>query len=89
MSYAFSGKGTIYFAIVDPVQANITVKARGNFSALETKEIIEKVEERFLKVEGIIILNIGTILEKMCSTIFTTSCKRSKFIYRKFEKVRK
>ena len=25
MSYSFSGKGTIYFAIVDPVQANITL----------------------------------------------------------------
>ena len=62
MSYAFSGKGTIYFAIVDPVQANITVKARGNFSALETKEIIEQVEERFLKVEGIknVYLRSGT-----------------------------
>ncbi len=62
MSYAFSGKGTIYFAIVDPVQANITVKARGNFSALETKEIIEQVEERFLEVEGIknVYLRSGT-----------------------------
>ncbi len=62
MSYIFSGKGTIYFAIVDPVQANITVKARGNFSSLESKEIIEQVEERFLKVEGIknIYLRSGT-----------------------------
>tara|TARA_B100000073_G_scaffold274289_1_gene234240 strand:- start:904 stop:4008 length:3105 start_codon:yes stop_codon:yes gene_type:complete len=53
MTYTFSGKGTLYFAIVDPVQANITVKARGNFSSLEAKEIIEQVEERFLGVEGI------------------------------------
>ena len=53
MSYSFSGKGTIYFAIVDPVQANITIKARGNFSALEAKEIVEQVEERFFKIEGI------------------------------------
>ena len=45
--------GTIYFAIVDPIQANVTIKARGNFSALETKEIIEQVEERFMEVEGI------------------------------------
>ena len=41
MSYSISGMGTIYFAIVDPIQANVTIKARGNFSALETKEIIE------------------------------------------------
>jgi multidrug efflux pump len=62
MSYGYSGKGTVYFAIVDPVQANITVKARGNFSALETKKIIEQVEERFLKVEGIknVYLRSGT-----------------------------
>ena len=62
MSYSISGMGTIYFAIVDPIQANITVKARGNFSALETKEIIEQVEERFLKVEGIknVYLRSGT-----------------------------
>jgi len=62
MSYSISGMGTIYFAIVDPVQANITVKARGNFSALETKEIIEQVEERFLEVEGIknVYLRSGT-----------------------------
>ncbi len=53
MTYTYSGKGTLYFAIVDPVQANITVKARGNFSSLEAKEIIEQVEERFLEVEGI------------------------------------
>ena len=62
MSYSISGMGTIYFAIVDPIQANITVKARGNLSALETKEIIEQVEERFLKVEGIknVYLRSGT-----------------------------
>ena len=62
MSYGYSGKGTVYFAIVDPVQANITVKARGNFSALETKKIIEQVEERFLRVEGIknVYLRSGT-----------------------------
>ena len=53
MSYSISGMGTIYFAIVDPIEANVTIKARGNFSALETKEIIEDVEEKFLEVEGI------------------------------------
>ena len=62
MSYSISGMGTIYFAIVDPIQANITIKARGNLSALETKEIIEQVEERFLEVEGIknVYLRSGT-----------------------------
>jgi multidrug efflux pump len=45
MSYAYFGKGTIYFALVDPVEANVTIKARGNYSALETKEIVQQVEE--------------------------------------------
>jgi len=62
MSYSYFGKGTIYFALVDPVQAEVTIKARGNYSALETKEIVEKVEERFLAVEGLssVYLRAGT-----------------------------
>ena len=62
LSYSISGMGTIYFAIVDPIQANVTVKARGNFSALETKKIIEEVESRFLEVQGIknVYLRSGT-----------------------------
>ena len=53
MSYTYFGKGTIYFALVDPVEANVTIKARGNYSALETKKIVEQVEERFLKIPGL------------------------------------
>ena len=61
-SYSYFGEGTIYFALVDPVQAEVTIKARGNYSALETKEIVEKVEERFLAVEGLssVYLRAGT-----------------------------
>ena len=50
-TYTFYGKGTVYFAIVDPVKAEITVRGRGNFSALESKKIIEEVEERLLQIE--------------------------------------
>jgi multidrug efflux pump len=53
MSYTYFGKGTIYFALVDPVEANVTIKARGNYSALETKDIVEEVEERFLQIPGL------------------------------------
>ena len=62
MSYSYFGKGTIYFALVDPVQAEIQIKARGNYSALETKKIVELVEERFLAVEGLssVYLRAGT-----------------------------
>ncbi len=50
-TYNFYGKGTVYFAIVDPVKAQITIRGRGNFSALESKQIIEDVEERLLKID--------------------------------------
>ena len=50
-TYTFYGKGTVYFAIVDPVKAEITVRGRGNFSALESKKIIEEVEERLLQID--------------------------------------
>ena len=47
MSYAFSGKGTIYFAIVDPVQANITVKARGTFLPSKQKKLLNRLKSVF------------------------------------------
>ena len=50
-TYNFYGKGTVYFAIVDPVKAQITIRGRGNFSALESKQIIEDVEKRLLKID--------------------------------------
>lgn len=62
ISYSYYGKGTIYFAIVDPTQASININARGNYSAKETKEIIEIVEDRFLEIEELnsIYLRAGT-----------------------------
>ena len=51
ITFSFYSKGTVYFAIVDPVSAEITIRARGNFSALESKEIIETVEKKFLAIE--------------------------------------
>ena len=62
LSYSYYGQGTVYFALVDPVKANITIKARGNYSAIETKEIIMKVEERFLGIDELnsVYLRAGT-----------------------------
>ena len=62
LSYSYYGQGTVYFALVDPVKANITIKARGNYSAIETKEIIMKVEERFLEIDELhsVYLRAGT-----------------------------
>ena len=62
LSYSYYGQGTVYFALVDPVKANISIKARGNYSAIETKEIIMKVEERFLGIDELnsVYLRAGT-----------------------------
>ena len=62
LSYSYFGKGTVYFAIVDPVKADISIKARGNYSALETKELIENIERKFLETEGVgsVYLRAGT-----------------------------
>ena len=62
LSYNYFGKGTVYFAIVDPVKADISIKARGNYSALETKEIIENIEKKFLETDGVgsVYLRAGT-----------------------------
>ena len=49
--YGNFNKGTLYFADVDPVAADINVRARGNFSSIEAKEIMEIVEQKILKVE--------------------------------------
>jgi multidrug efflux pump len=51
--YGNFGKGTIYFADVDPVAAQISIRGRGNFSSLEAKKIMETVEAEILKVQGI------------------------------------
>jgi len=51
--YGNFGKGTIYFAEVDPFAAEINIRARGNFSALESKEIMERVESSLSEVSGI------------------------------------
>ena len=51
--YGNFGKGTIYFAEVDPFAAEINIRARGNFSALESKEIMERVESSLSEVRGI------------------------------------
>ncbi|MBT3851057.1 MAG: efflux RND transporter permease subunit [Gammaproteobacteria bacterium] len=51
--YGNFSKGTLYFADVDPVAAEISIRGRGNFSSSEAKEIMEIVEERIQAVDGI------------------------------------
>jgi len=60
--YGNFGKGSIYFADIDPVAADISIRARGNFSSLEEKEIMEQVESKISKIQGIenLYLTTGT-----------------------------
>ena len=51
--YGNFNKGTLYFAEVEPVVAEISIRARGNFSANESKEIMEVVEAKILEVPDI------------------------------------
>ena len=53
ISYDRFGKGTVYFPYVDPVAAEVSIRARGNFSATESKEIVEQVEKRLLQIQEI------------------------------------
>ena len=50
-TYNFYGKGTEYFATIDPLEAKISIRGRGNFSSLEKKDIIESIEERLLEID--------------------------------------
>jgi len=60
--YGNFNKGTLYFADVDPVAAEISVRARGNFSSTEAKAIMEIVEQKIQTVEHIenLYLTTGT-----------------------------
>lgn len=62
ISYSRFGNGTMYFSKIDPVAAEVSIRARGNLSSLETKSIIERVESKLLEINGIesLFLRTGT-----------------------------
>ena len=60
ISYDRFGKGTVYFPYVDPVAAEVSIRARGNFSATESKDIVEQVEDRLLEIQEIKSLYLRT-----------------------------
>jgi multidrug efflux pump len=48
VTYATFGKGVEFFPEVEPENAKVNVRARGNLSVWEQKDILEKVEARIL-----------------------------------------
>tara|TARA_B100000029_G_scaffold516825_1_gene635438 strand:+ start:19637 stop:22762 length:3126 start_codon:yes stop_codon:yes gene_type:complete len=59
-AYINFGKGVIYFPYVDPVAAQVSIRARGNFSSIEAKNIVEKVEQELLSIKEINSLYLRT-----------------------------
>lgn len=51
--YAKYGKGVEFFPNVEPEVASVLIHARGNLSIFEQDEIVKKVENRVLKIDGI------------------------------------
>jgi len=51
--YAQHGTGVIFFPNVDPDNARVLVHARGNMSVQERDDLVRKVEDRVLLVDGI------------------------------------
>ena len=51
--YSFNNKGTIYFAEIDPRQAIVLVRARGNLSLEDTEKLAREVEDEIFSTFGI------------------------------------
>lgn len=61
-AYGKFGEGMIFFSDPDPKFAQVTVRARGNLSALEIDALVREVELEILEVPGIMGINTATHL---------------------------
>jgi multidrug efflux pump len=61
-AYGKFGVGTIFFSDADPQFIQVSVLARGNFSASEVDELVLEVEREILQVQGIRFANSRTLL---------------------------
>jgi len=52
-AYALFGKGIIMFPDIEPNNASIDIRARGDLSVLEKDKLVRQVEERIYGVDGI------------------------------------
>ncbi|HEX2212544.1 MAG TPA: efflux RND transporter permease subunit, partial [Mycobacterium sp.] len=58
--YAQYGRGMVFFNNAEPKFAEISVRARGNLSAMEVNDLVAEVERQILEVEGIKSINTAT-----------------------------
>jgi multidrug efflux pump len=61
-AYGKHGAGTIFFSDSDPQFIQVSVRARGNFSASEVNDLVFEAEREVLRVPGIRSLNSQTML---------------------------
>ena len=59
-AYSQFGRGMTFFSDADPSYAQVSVRARGNLSALETFALVKEVEQRVLTIPGIKSVNTWT-----------------------------
>ena len=60
VTYTQYGRGMSFFSDTDPAYAQVSVRARGNLSALETFALVKEVEQRVLTIPGIKSVNTWT-----------------------------
>ena len=53
VAYGEYGRGMTFFSDTDPSYARVSVRARGNLSAVETFGLVREVEQRILEIPGI------------------------------------
>ena len=59
-TYSQFGRGMSFFSDSEPAYAQVSVRARGNLSALETFALVKEVEQRVLTIPGIKSVNTWT-----------------------------
>ena len=60
VAYGEFGRGMTFFSDADPSYARVSVRARGNLSAIETFTLVAEVEQRILDIPGIKSVNTRT-----------------------------
>ena len=60
VAYGEFGRGMTFFSDTDPSYARVSVRARGNLSAVETFALVAEVEQRILDIPGIKSVNTRT-----------------------------
>tara|TARA_R110002072_G_scaffold13418_7_gene56197 strand:+ start:30314 stop:33502 length:3189 start_codon:yes stop_codon:yes gene_type:complete len=59
-AYGKAGNGVVFFSDAEPKFGRITVRARGNLSAIEANKLVKEVENVIVGVEGIAAMNTWT-----------------------------